>query len=432
MKKNKLIIDIIWKAALIISVSLTIICALNYGMSAFLRAETDANVAAAKKAASLDTELEEKLLSSTDIKEQNELILQRRALALSQQEQFYQTYAYANDRSYYYHYYGKFYELYKQVESANVLILGSSHAVYGLNPKYLEQADTGDNRYYNFALNGATPSYYLDWYNGPFTEAGYQTPDTVIFCVDWFMFDSEWMWRTIGYDTPNGKGIDVMRKIIAADKDGEESKEDEEPTGESSEKPAWYDIDAWETYIFGKIPLISERDRIPEMISWVCGGAEPMTVELADMYGYDKEYEHDYFRDSWGDVVSEYYKGFVPWEANSLWGVSSRDAVRKGYEENYADLQTLLDIFEAQGTKVIFVMLPEYIPGRTAASFDKYNDIITDIAAERDIPYLNYNTELKSDINYNSDFYSDWGHMNTAGSDAFSGIFARDIQKYLS
>lgn len=115
-----------------------------------------------------------------------------------------------------YHYYGQFYEMFVNDYDANVIFIGSSRSVYGINPKKLEENDALDEySFYNFSLNAAGPSYYLEWYDVFKNEAEYPTPDTVIYCVDWFMFDSgNWMWREMNYDTRKGGALYEIRKHV--------------------------------------------------------------------------------------------------------------------------------------------------------------------------------------------------------------------------
>src|SRR4030042_1056875 len=53
-------------------------------------------------------------------------------------------------------------EIFHRKVNADLVILGASQATHGINPKYLE---TEHLKVFNFALNGAPPSFYLKWYN---------------------------------------------------------------------------------------------------------------------------------------------------------------------------------------------------------------------------------------------------------------------------
>jgi len=76
-------------------------------------------------------------------------------------------------------------------------------------------------------------------------------------------------------------------------------------------------------------------------------------------------------------------------------------------------------------------MAPEFLPGRTAPQFDELTDLLSQIAAARNIPFLNYNTELVSEINSDYSLYSDWGHLNNTGAHIFSQRLYEDLSGIL-
>ena len=138
---------------------------------------------------------------------------------LAQHEEYYNYYTANNHENTReqrdYHYYGQFYEMFMQMYKADTIFLGSSRTVYGINPLYLEGVDSLEYySFYNFALNAAGPSYYLEWYNVFKNEAQYPLPDTVIYSVDWFMFDDSWMWRRTNYDTRSGGALYAIRSYM--------------------------------------------------------------------------------------------------------------------------------------------------------------------------------------------------------------------------
>jgi lysophospholipase L1-like esterase len=95
------------------------------------------------------------------------------------------------------------------------------------------------------------------------------------------------------------------------------------------------------------------------------------------------------------------------------------------------DFKRLLDLFKKDGIPVLFVMCPENIPGRNAPQFDEKNANLVKISKEYGISFLNYNTDLASEINDDYKNYSDWGHLNTKGSTLFSQKLGEDITEYL-
>jgi len=53
------------------------------------------------------------------------------------------------------------------------------------------------------------------------------------------------------------------------------------------------------------------------------------------------------------------------------------------------------------------------------------------MAEERGIPFLDYEFERASEINYQSSYFSDVGHLNEKGSDAFSKKLMIDLKEFL-
>lgn len=298
------------------------------------------------------------------------------ALALKEklvaEENFYRHYKNRKD----YHYYGKFFELFNDVHSADTLIIGSSRAVYGVNPKILEEnSDLDGHSFYNFAFNGARPSYFENWYRILKEEAKYPIPKTVIYCVDWFMFDPAWMWRDMnGTDAANGGALYELRLYMkdnpkedadtpaatdpfapeetsAVTEDGTEDKggnKKEKTTFLGWLKKLWNGelkgIEELGEELTGKLSLFSGRDEIPEMLGYVFSGRGPADIkaakaervtlqaELDALYAdYNRilsgegvtteypevtlpSYKHSFTVDYDGNITSSYYKGWLPWE----------------------------------------------------------------------------------------------------------------------
>ena len=290
-----------------------------------------------------------------------------------------------------YHYEGQFNEMYEQQVGADIILIGTSHITHGVNPKYLEKPG---RKFFNFALNGGAPSYYKAWYNNVFKKSNYPKPKAIIYGVEWFMFDDNWLWRRIEMD---GK---YMREVI--------------PVEEIDVK--WYDIDGMTTVLFNRIPLIYARDRMPEVFFPKKEEEKPAPQRI---------------RDSNGNITTSYYNGYIPYE----WpynGTSSEQVLCGDNPKVYEDFISLLDQFKDEGIPVIFVMTPEYIAGRDAVQFDEKLAIIEEIAEKYDIPFLNYNVELYSGINEDSSNFSDWGHLNEKGSTLFSQQLAKDLEPYIS
>lgn len=428
------------KGLIVILLALIPMVVMNIAMENFLDEELKAVQIAAEKTLAAKKALEE----AQDQYEKERLEAELAVKKAEQYEEFYQKYK--NRESY--HYYGQFYEMYENMYNADTIIIGTSHAAHGINPLYLEEEVT-DRSFYNFALNGSNPSYYVDWFK-LFEKTGYPQPKTVIFCVDWFMFDSGWLWRRIDFDTNPDCPANIMEKIKAreylastglstieseetAETDALETTETDQP--ETDEKKKISSLDDLTTEIFSHVAIIYSRDRIPEMIKYYLTGAS-FTTETDEVVNVENNeelpevpvYEHEYLADNIGNITSEFYKGFIPWE--SYYDGSFSVAQAYSYDDQIASMYKLMEMFEDWGCEVIFVQVPEYINGRRAIKEDENNDLLSKIAEKYGVTFFNYNTDLASEINDDYTNYSDWGHMNRKGSIAFSKKLGQDLKAY--
>jgi lysophospholipase L1-like esterase len=128
--------------------------------------------------------------------------------------------------------------------------------------------------------------------------------------------------------------------------------------------------------------------------------------------------------------VSKYYHGYIPFEAER--NLSKKDVISPAVDPNQLNaFEELLNEFERGKIKVVFVQVPGYIPGRDSSMLTKNMELIQRIAAERNIPFFNYETEMVTEINYNREYYADWAHLNGKGSEAFSTLLKRDLEGFL-
>lgn len=427
---------------------------LNFAMQSFLDDELAVVQAAAEKAAAA-----QKALQSANEAEKARLEAELNVLKAKQYEEFYQQYK--NRESY--HYYGQFYEMFENMYSADVLFIGTSHAAHGVNPLYIEE-ENPDYSFYNFSLNGSNPKYYLDWYE-VFKESGYPTPEVIVFCVDWFMCDDGWLWRRISFDDSPNMPIDIMRKINASEKSSsaslsggasEQKTAETEPVNsqiqetspfsdtdtntQDAKKTNFWDLDALLESLFSKIPVIYSRDRIPEMIRHYLkiGVSSNDTVaddtDILDDRSTEEKlpevpvYEHSFLMDGSGNITSDFYKGFIPWESGYGGGYTSVGS--NDNEDQWKALDELLTKFTNDGIKLIFVQVPEH-SDRKATNIKFNNNRLSKLAEKYGAAFLNYNDELISDINEDYTNYSDWGHLNKKGSTAFSKVLAKDLKDQL-
>lgn len=283
------------------------------------------------------------------------------------------------------HYIGQFNEIYSQNIKADVIILGTSHANRAVNPYWLEQGS--DLKFFNFAMDGACPSYYLGWWEQVFVPSGYPMPKLVIFSVDWFMFDHDWLWRRIEQD------YKYMRPTDGKEKPAE---------------PEIKDIDSFLTVLFNRVPVIYARDRIFDMLT------EPEPVLT------DSELKIE---------DCPYYNGQIAIEGS--YDGRRTTASCKFYDNEISDFRKLLDIFKGLEIPVLFLMVPEYLDGRRARMYEDGVALLRDIAAEYGIDFINYNEEYLTDFSLSPEYYYDWGHMNRQGSTEHSKLLRADLEPFI-
>ncbi len=453
---KKALLRILLSGLAVVLAAFILVVIANAMMNTFLDAELESVQIAAQKA-------EEARLAAeaiADEKLRQEAEMKAKIAQYDQMEAFYQQYKNRDC----YHYYGQFYEMFNNVYEADTIFIGTSHCSHGINPLYIEDEIT-NRSFFNFGLNGTVPSYYRDWYKVFKEEAQYPLPDTIIYCVDWFMTDTGWLWRRIDFDTPDNMALGVMRSLkkktssskkaeTAVTEDTQSDKENtvtddavrektlSELLGESIRKNGWWNIEEHTTVLMLNTPIFSERDRIPEVLSFYFHGMrlpeqENVTPD-AEAVSPDAEetetlaiptYTHKKLIDASGNITSDYYKGYIPWDVGFGGGRSNVKFTDNPSE--WKSFIRLLNEFLNDGINIIFVEIPEY-SGRISKDMDERNAMLDEIAEQYDITFLNYNDELASDFNDDPSNYSDWGHMNKKGSTAFSKILAQDLKPLLA
>jgi hypothetical protein len=256
---------------------------------------------------------------------------------------------------------------------ADVIIMGASHATHGVHPGYLE---IDHLKVFNFAFNGASPLFNLNWFQKVF-KPNYPRPSCIIYGVHWVMFDGQFLQRKLEQDSKYFPFHFFLEEVR--------------------------DLRGLGTLLLNRFAFIRERRQI-----------------LPRLFKKKRQ----------GEVypVSRYYQGYIPFE-------TQRDLEKKDLANPKLDpdqlkaFEELLSEFERDRIRVIFVEIPDYIPGRDSSTMERNMEVIQKIAKERNIPFLNYETERVTEINYNRDYYVDWAHLNGKGSEAFSKLLRSDFER---
>ena len=127
--------------------------------------------------------------------------------------------------------------------------------------------------------------------------------------------------------------------------------------------------------------------------------------------------------------LEDYDKGFIPYSIP----FDSANFQMKILETkiNYSQVESFLNMLremKSSNIKMVFVMTPEY--GIESKYYDRLESIkiIKKISQKYNIPFLNFNTIYRSSINEDITNFSDWGHMNSSGSELFSAYLTKEIK----
>lgn len=276
------------------------------------------------------------------------------------------------DRETYPHFALQYGEAFAPKIRADVIIMGASHATHGVHPRYLE---TDRVKVFNFAFNGASPVFNLNWYRKVF-QPNHPRPSCVIYGVHWVMFDSQFLQRRFEQDSKY-----FPLKFFLGE---------------------FGDVRTLNTLVLNRFAFIRERRQIMPRI-------------------FKKKQPKDVY------PVSRYYHGYIPFETRR--DLDKPDLANPRIEPGQVKaFEELLDEFRRDGVRVVFVQIPDYIPGRRSSTMEGSMNLIKRIAGERGIPLFDYETGKVTEINYNRDYYVDWAHLNGKGSEAFSRVLRDDLE----
>jgi hypothetical protein len=272
------------------------------------------------------------------------------------------------------HYPLQYEEAFHPKVNADVVVLGASQATHGINPKYLESEDL---KVFNFALNGAPPSFYIKWYQRVFRPF-YRKPLAIVYSVHWVMFDDQFLGRQFENDSKYFPFLFFIQQFR--------------------------EVKEIKTLLFNRFAFSRERK---ELLPFLLGKRKEI---------YQK---------------SKYYNGFIPFkfrknlQKTKVEHPNINPVQQRAFEE-------LLDHFERDGIKVILVQTPGYLYGREEKNIEQNVKLLREIAQKRRLPFLDYETERISAINTHEDYFADWTHMNEKGSEAFSKLLRKDLGDLLN
>ncbi|OGI07281.1 MAG: hypothetical protein A2Y40_05440 [Candidatus Margulisbacteria bacterium GWF2_35_9] len=268
-------------------------------------------------------------------------------------------------------YYGfQYQEIYNRQSSINAIIIGSSHATHGIRPELL---NIQGYSFYNFALNGSNPEFHFNWYKEIFRKK-HTKPEYIIYCVDWFIFDEKILWRKYEQDSEYFSSDIFINNLLR------------------------YMEFNTKLLILNRFPVLKHK-----------------TIE--DLIYLFKNNTNHLFK-------NDYNRGYISYEKPYIHSLDPSTESMVINQINY--FKKFIDLLMHDKVKIIFVNIPEY------GSINDYKSlqsmvIFKEIATKYNLPFLNYNIGITSNINNQREYYSDWEHLNSIGSYEFSKMLRRDL-----
>lgn len=258
-------------------------------------------------------------------------------------------------------------------ESIGGIVIGSSRAVHAFKPSILNRTGI---RFFNFALNGAGPEFFYDWYNTLFLQSTF-SPSICIISIDFFMFDSEWLSRKVSQDSEHFPPLVFCKELI------------------------YGDTFKMKDLLINRLPFLKYRSQIKESLQFNKG---------------DKRFE-----------MSDYDRGYVsyniPFNNNNFC-----PNLKSQFDETqiYFFEELVLQL-KSDNKKLFFVMPPDFEVSAEEYQAMKTINLVQQMACELDIPFLNYGIDRRSSLNNDINCYADWQHFNNWGSTIFSEFLADDL-----
>lgn len=269
----------------------------------------------------------------------------------------------------------QYYDVQKSSTHFEGIIIGSSRSVCSIRPSIL---DSSGITFYNFALPAANPKFYYQWYNILFRD-NHPAPQYCIIGFNWYLFDSHILSRRFEQDAEFFSHFLFLKTLLGIN--------------EFNKKDA----------VVNRYPVIKFRKSIVRSLNFQKGNIN--------------------------NPISTYDRGYNSSESSYN---PKKFLVIKQCEIEPCQVICFIKLIQqmvAEKVKIILVMPPEYgfEPGFYERSRSLF--IINKISKKYHIPVLNFNTDLRSYINDDINFFSDWQHMNGKGSMVFSRQLTKELYR---
>jgi len=285
------------------------------------------------------------------------------------------------DNNIYNHEERKYEELYANTKNANAIIMGTSHLLNSLNPKYL---DNDVYSFYNYSFPGAGPKFFYNWFSKIYLKNN-KEPEFIIYELHWFLFDKPKLYRKLEHDSEFLNYNDYFNLLF-----------DKNHNFKLTLKNR-FGLIKYNDFSNFKNLIVKKTDYTPFPIELINDGFVP--CELSESHK----------KKNFGNNLIKY----------------SIDSVEKEYFEK------LINLFLSKSIKLLFLSSPEYGADPNKYKKLEVNQYLDSFAKKLNIPYMNYNIELYSGEYQNLDMFSDWNHTNSKGAEKFSVEFRNDLDSML-
>jgi len=253
----------------------------------------------------------------------------------------------------------------------NGVIIGTSQATHGIRPT---QLDTLNNKYYNLALNGSTPDFYIKWINNIF-KISHPKVNYWIISTD-LHFLSGIGWRDFEQDSeffPFKNFWEMLLNNKTLDK---------------------------KLLISNRLPLLKYRGRI--------------------LKSFKKNHGPYEF------ILSDYDRGYITLKRNDTVDFDKDINFKRTItDEAKAKYIELIDSLSTLGGKIVIIIPPEY-----NLLSDKYvnaKEFLELLSKERGIPFYDFNDEVFDEKLQRTENFVDLYHLNGKGSKIFSSILKKEL-----
>jgi hypothetical protein len=269
------------------------------------------------------------------------------------------------------HYKLQYQETTNSKSTYNGIIIGNSQATHSIRPSLL---DTSNLKFFNLALNGSSPTFYIEWLENLFID-NHPKIHYWIITTD-FNFVSDEGWRKFEQDSEYFPLNDFLKILVKSN--------------ELNNK----------LLITNRLPFIKYKSRISESFKTNQG-----------------PYEF---------AINDYDRGYISLTRNDKVNFNNTlDFERKLSAESKVKFLELIDKISDLEGKIVFVIPPEY--NLDSIQYVDLKDYLLTVSQERGIPLFDFNeTRYKTSLNKDENFV-DFIHLNQRGSQLYSAILRKTI-----